>query len=65
MKLPRFHFLAAIFAFSVSSALLCAGTPEPDFQLPDSNPNSPRFQATISPRQYQERISAYYFGLDT
>lgn len=34
----------------------------PDFQLTDVNPNSPRYQKTVSPRDYRLQISAYYFG---
>jgi hypothetical protein len=65
MKSPRFTNAAAL---AVASFLfLPAGfaTPLPDFQLPDENPNSPRFGQVISPRQYQEQVSAYYFGLET
>jgi hypothetical protein len=36
--------------------------PMPDFQLMDENPNSPRYQQMVSPRDYRLQISAYYFG---
>lgn len=35
---------------------------KPDFQLRDVNPNSPRKNQTVSPRDYRLQISAYYFG---
>lgn len=50
------------------------GTPEvpepsaealPDFSLPDVNPNSVRYQETVSPRDYLGQISAWYFGHST
>lgn len=36
--------------------------PMPDFKLRDTNLNSPRFGQTVSPRDYQMRISAFYFA---
>jgi hypothetical protein len=62
MKSPRFTCAAvtAVASFLIASA--GTATPLPDFQLADENPNSPRFQQVISPRQYQEQVSAYYFG---
>ena len=33
-----------------------------DFSLPDVNPTSPRFNQGVSPRDYLERVSAWYFG---
>jgi len=36
-----------------------------DFQLPDVNPNSATFNTQVSPRDYRERISAWYFGSST
>lgn len=36
--------------------------PMADFQLRDVNPNSPRFNTAVSPRDYRLQISAYYFG---
>jgi hypothetical protein len=38
------------------------GTPAPDFALTDVNPNSATHDSTISPRDYREKISAWYFG---
>jgi hypothetical protein len=39
-----------------------AGTPLTAFHLNDLNPNSSRLGRTISPRDYGQWISAYYFG---
>lgn len=39
-----------------------AGTPLAAFSLNDLNPNSSRLGRTISPRDYGQWISAYYFG---
>jgi len=34
----------------------------PDFRLPDVNPNSPRHDTEVSPRDYLLQVSGYYFG---
>ena len=34
----------------------------PDFQLVDLNPASSRYNQTISPRDYLEEVSAWYFS---
>lgn len=39
-----------------------ASEPVPDFRLPNVNPNSPRGTNTVSPRDYIQQVSAYYFG---
>lgn len=36
-----------------------------DFSLVDVNPNSMRYQETVSPRDYLGQISAWYFGHST
>ena len=36
--------------------------PMPDFSLADRNSNSPLFGQSISPRDYLEKISGWYFG---
>ena len=33
-----------------------------DFRLPDVNPNSPRYDTEVSPRDYMLQVSGYYFG---
>ena len=37
----------------------------PDFALTDINPASPRFNESISPRDYLGEVSAWYFGHST
>ena len=49
--------LALVFAPSIAIA-----TPQPDFTLPDVNPNSIRSGEMISPRDYRQQITVYYFG---
>jgi|SoiMethySBSTD1v2_1073268.scaffolds.fasta_scaffold1024407_1 hypothetical protein len=44
-----------------AAATLSAQT-VPDFQLPDVNPNSPRYDTAVSPRDYRLQVSGYYFG---
>lgn len=39
-----------------------ASDPLPDFRLEDTNPQSPRFEAQVSPRDYILQVSGYYFG---
>ncbi len=54
-------------SLSASSILWLAATivtaqPVPDFSLPDVNANSPRFNQTVSPRDYRLQVSGYYFA---
>jgi len=37
----------------------------PAFVLADVNPASPRFNQAVSPRDYLEQVSAWYFGHST
>ena len=37
-------------------------SPMPDFSLTDVNPNSPTKDQAVSPRDYLEQVSAWYFG---
>ncbi|MBI5866309.1 MAG: hypothetical protein HZB38_17700 [Planctomycetes bacterium] len=37
----------------------------PDFTLTDANPNSARFNESVSPRDYLGDVSAWYFGHST
>ena len=39
--------------------------PQPDFQLPEINDNTDRAGQTVSPRDYRQFISVYYFGHET
>lgn len=59
MKIFR---LIPVVAF-LSGTLLVAQVP--DFNLSDVNASSPRFGATVSPRDYRHQVSAYYFGSAT
>ena len=34
----------------------------PDFQLVDVNPTSPTYAQSVSPRDYLQKVSAWYFG---
>ena len=34
----------------------------PDFAVVDVNATSPRYDEAVSPRDYLERVSAWYFG---
>lgn len=38
------------------------GQAAPDFSLTDVNPNSPRNGQAVSPRDYLQQVSAWYFG---
>jgi hypothetical protein len=38
------------------------GGVEPDFHLVDVNPASARSQQSVSPRDYEGQVSAWYFG---
>ena len=37
-------------------------SPMPDFSLMDVNPNSPTKDQAVSPRDYLQQVSAWYFG---
>ena len=41
---------------------LGAGQEAPAFSVVDVNPTSPRSGEMVSPRDYLERVSAWYFG---
>lgn len=62
-------------ALLVAAALLCGcsdddpagpGVPPaglvPDFALKDVNPTSATYDADVSPRDYLQQVSAWYFG---
>jgi hypothetical protein len=48
--------------FGLAAVSGWASDPVPDFRLENVNPNSPRFQAQVSPRDYILQVSGYYFG---
>jgi len=56
MKAP-----ASILALAVAVPF-AAADPQPDFSLADVNPTSVRSGQTVSPRNYGEQVSVYYFG---
>jgi hypothetical protein len=56
----KFHALFFGFILFMGGTLLAQ--PVPDFSLPDTNPNSPRYTALVSPRDYLLQVSGYYFG---
>ena len=41
---------------------LAVGAVAPDFTLTDVNPSSPTFGEPVSPRDYLESVSGWYFG---
>ena len=45
-----------------TTAPIAPGTRVPDFSLPDVNPNSPTACTDVSPRDYEGKVSAWYFG---
>jgi len=53
--------LASLLFAAAATTTLSAQT-VPDFQLPDVNPNSPRYDTAVSPRDYRLQVSGYYFG---
>jgi hypothetical protein len=56
----RLRWLSLGLATALSSAF--AAAPLAPFALADLNANSPRVGNPISPRDYGEWVSAYYFG---
>ena len=63
-------FLAPLFALLLTAAPAPPMGPNPDemvpdFSLADVNPTSTRFGEAVSPRDYLNRISAWYFGSAT
>ena len=38
------------------------GEPLPDFALVDVNPTSPTYNQDVSPRDYVQQVSAWYFA---
>jgi hypothetical protein len=56
--------LVALIAFGCKeeSTTAPSGTRVPDFSLPDVNPASPTAGTDVSPRDYEGKVSAWYFG---
>lgn len=54
-------------AWAVMAGLACSAAvaaPVGDFRLGDTNRWSPRVGQEVSPRQYLEQVSVYYFGYE-
>jgi hypothetical protein len=49
----------------LTTAISLSANPLPDFKLVDVNETSPRSGKEVSPRNYQHKISVYYFGAST
>lgn len=71
----RFPIPVAVLAVALAAVLACdddapnqpappAGV-VPDFSLLDVNENSATHNQQVSPRQYEDKISAWYFGAAT
>lgn len=63
LPLPRLILPVALGSLLTCHAL--HADPLPDFSLEDVNATSPRFGDSISPRDYLQQVSAYYFGTAT
>ena len=72
----RFPIPVAVLAVALAAVLACdddeaPNQPQPpagvvpDFSLLDVNENSATHNQQVSPRQYEEKISAWYFGHST
>jgi hypothetical protein len=49
-------------AITLGAATVWASEVVPDFKLVDTTPNSVRYNALVSPRDYLLQVSGYYFG---
>lgn len=56
------HLLHAASGILGLAAAEGEATPMPDFSLLDVNPNSPTADQSVSPRDYLEQVSGWYFG---
>lgn len=72
MKVPRWALAGALSA-ALALVLACDDDAPnqppldvvPDFSLLDVNEKSPTFDQNVSPRQFEGKISAWYFGHST
>lgn len=62
LKRPTCGCCIGLLLLAFLTAGVWAANPVPDFHLVDTNPNSPRSQEQVSPRDYMLRISAFYFA---
>ena len=58
----RFALLASTLLFACQPPTPVPSGLAPDFHLPDVAPDSPRFQQEVSPRDYEGKVSGWYFG---
>ena len=58
-------FTMAATLWGLFGALVSQANPVPDFALVDENTNSARFQQTITPGDYRNQVSLWYFGSAT
>ena len=61
------HIGASLVAPALGLFWLCGfsvlrAEPVDDFAILDSNTTSPRYDTTVSPRDYRHQVSGYYFG---
>lgn len=61
MKIPWTWFRCGL-GLGLAWGALAQPAPVRDFHLQDVNPNSPRYQDPVSPRDYLLQVSGYYFG---
>ena len=61
MAEPRLLLLAGALLLVGAGCKALPDDPMPEFQLVDLNPGSSRAGQTISPRDYLEQVSGWYF----
>ena len=54
--------LLPVLGLCLTVGSLVRAEPVADFALVDRNPTSPRYDTTVSPRNYRHQVSGYYFG---
>ena len=56
------HLLHGGLGFPAAGGGEGEASPMPDFSLADVNPSSPTSAEAVSPRDYLQQVSAWYFG---
>ena len=67
-RLPGMRFVLLASTLLLACQPRAAPAPSgqlPDFRLSDVAPESPRFGQEVSPRDYQGKVSGWYFGHST
>jgi hypothetical protein len=54
--------ILAVLSFVALGTTGAQAAPQPDFRLPEINPRSPRAGDTVSPSDYRQQITVWYFG---